>query len=264
MICHKNHQSHETKIIDVNLHGRKVDDAPFIHSNMQFKMEVYDWVKYGYGTNDGIESPPGYCPGKDNVSEAIDTQGIWEAHETALILDILKEDGIVMDFGCHIGWYSIISAMAGKKVIAFDGVSENIDILKRNAILNNVSIEANNLIIDDNSNYVFNEKEEILLLKSDLEGSDHNVIRMCQSLFYRKMIHYAIVEVSPVFNDSYPAMIKKIIDYGYRCYDVPDKLFKELDTFGESPLEATKKFCEVSNPDSYIKTLRQSNFLLIR
>ncbi len=202
MICHLNHASHETKIVNVNLHGKKMHDAPFINSEMKFELEVYDWKKYGYGT----DSTPGYCPGKDNVSEAIDTQGIWEAHETALVLDILKGDGIVIDFGCHVGWYSIISAMAGKKVIAFDGVTENINVLSRNANRNNVTVHGKNLVIDDKTKFIFND-EDVLLFKSDLEGNDHYAVRMCDDLFSRRKIQYAIVEVSPVFNDSYPAMM---------------------------------------------------------
>ena len=35
MICALNHTTHKTKIIDVDLHGRKMPDAPFINSDLK-------------------------------------------------------------------------------------------------------------------------------------------------------------------------------------------------------------------------------------
>jgi len=86
-----------------------------------------------------------------------------------------------------------------------------------------------------------------------------------QNYFKQQKINYAIFEISPCFNDSYPELVQNIKNCGYKVYQIPGKTFKFLKEFSEQPLEILKKHCELKgNLGSYINSLRQEDFLFIK
>jgi FkbM family methyltransferase len=52
-------------------------------------------------------------------------------------------DDVVLDVGAHVGIFSILAAKLGAKVIAYEPVPENIELLKKNIELNDCKVEVN-------------------------------------------------------------------------------------------------------------------------
>ncbi len=84
----------------------------------------------------------------DYVRQTIDNWGVWEPRITRLIEQILEssdpqEDGIVVDCGAHIGYYTILLAILGYRVISIEPLyHEEISLAsKRNNVEQLVSIQ---------------------------------------------------------------------------------------------------------------------------
>ncbi len=197
IFCHAGHDSHDRIKVKTKLG----------------LMYIYDWNKY--------KDFDGYCIGQDDVSRTIRNTGEWAWQETQMIKKLLKNgdrSGLVLDFGCHVGWYSILAAKLGYSVIAIDGVREHCETLKLNAKLNDVQnkIAIRCSWIDKNNNLDFLYKgDNVFLLKADIEGSEEHVIKAMEYSLERKLIQFLYLEISPIFNKRYPALVQKIADYGY-------------------------------------------------
>jgi len=51
---------------------------------------------------------------EDAITVAFQRHQVWEPHETLLAVDILTHcPGLVLDFGAHVGWYSILARAFG-------------------------------------------------------------------------------------------------------------------------------------------------------
>jgi hypothetical protein len=75
---------------------------------------VFDTAQY-------MDKPGWYCPGQDTVSQNIGIHGQWEPTDSAVIGKILADGDkrhLVIDFGAHVGWYTVMAAKAGYRVIA--------------------------------------------------------------------------------------------------------------------------------------------------
>lgn len=199
--CQAGHESHKRKSVSTKI-GR---------------LQIYDWEKYyGYA---------GYCTGQDDISMTLDKYGIWEEKETQIVENILRnsDDGFkwVIDIGSHIGWYSILAAKLGYYVLAIDGDKENLEVLSKNADMNGVSdlIQPFLLWIDKNAmEFEVAHEDQISLLKIDIEGNEQFAIKSLKKSIKKGQIKNIFMEVSPVFNDSYPKLVKEIIDSGYDAY----------------------------------------------
>lgn len=270
--CHAGHATHEGLLTEVSLRGKlPIPDMPPVPRHLQtsFTMEVYDWRKY-FKTVAGNETVPlveEYCTGQDIISYCIHRQGIWEGYETLLVLDILKQakPGVVLDFGAHIGWYTLLAALAGYEVAAIDASAENLQLLKANAKRNHVQDKVHTYLgwLDDKAPTLPGD-ENVALLKADVEGAENIVEAMCSELFRLRKIEYAIFEISPVFADYYPGMVKKIASYGYKVYQIPGKGWAHTKAFANQPLKTVTAYCEIPLSRHYIQSLSQENFLFVR
>lgn len=251
-VCQVPHTHHKVKTVDIDLSTHSIPDIP--KSVGTAKYMVYDWELY-----DGTGC---YCPGNDEVSLSIDTQGIWEGYEIGLALDIVrKEPGIVLDFGANTGWYSILLALEGCDILAIEADEENVRILQNNALLNRVygSITVSRGWICSDTPLLASGPR-IRLLKSDVEGMENEVVRVCKNLFEDKLIDYALLEVSPIFADHYPDTLGFIVGCGYEAYLVPDKGYDTM-KFASDPLGSVLN----SQLDlKIIPTLSQRSVLLAR
>lgn len=186
------HASHAKKTVKIN----------------GLELTVYDWEQY--------KNVTGYCTGKDDVSRTLLNGELWHKESHDEVLSILNGEGIVLDFGAHIGWYSVLAGIKGHQVYAYEGDNENARVLEHNAEVNCPGkVTVRPYWVDDDS-VPLHITQDIKLLKSDLEGQDHNAVRMCDKLFREKRIEFAYIEVSPVLNEAHNILIETIEDYGYK------------------------------------------------
>lgn len=206
--CQAGHEGHDTITMDTDI-GR---------------LEVYNWEKYK-------DQSGKYCPGQDDISRTIINTGNWARDETKIIKEVLEQakdrkHKLVLDFGAHIGWYSIMAAKMGYDVVAFEAQPEHIMLLENNIKLNKMGrrVFVEYKWVDEtmpkatlnsgNSTYY----KDIWLVKIDLEGNEQYAIKSLENLIKDHKIAHIFMEVSPVFNDSYPNLVNKIIRYGYDAY----------------------------------------------
>ena len=264
--CRNNHGKHETLMWEVNLIGEHygIKDVPWIPERLEtkIKMEIFDWKKYANSKE--------YCPGDDAFSVSVFRNGVWEGYETSVVLDLLKEgnpDNLVLDIGSQLGWYTILAGLKGYNIRAFDFCKDTIEVFWKNMDHNDIrdKVELTEGWINSETKPIEVEGQ-VEFLKCDLEGEERDMYKMTKHLFEQKRINYALLEISPCFNDSYPELCKEIKSKGYRAYAIPDKGFEHFDEYAEQPLKTIKKHCELSNEwlDKELPKLRQENFLFIR
>lgn len=212
-LCQANHNEHDTLLVDT-AHG---------------KMYVYDYDKYK-GFN-------GYCTGQDDVSRTLQNTGQWERSETKIIEELLKtgnKENIVIDFGAHVGWFTILAAKLGYDVVAFEGEPESANTLYRNAVLNEIKnrVSIRNEWIGGLNSEI--SDCDVELVKCDIEGNEQHAVRMIKSLLENKRIKNIVMEISPTFNDTYPAIVEFIKSCGYKAYDI-ENLGQEFNDVWDFP-----------------------------
>jgi hypothetical protein len=240
---------------------------------MHVTYKIYDWREY-FITVDGNEtvSEHGqYCTGQDIISYCIDRQKVWEVEETAVQLAILSErhTGVMLDFGSHIGYYSILAALKGYQVASFDSSRENLDLLHESAEANGVAdkITPYLCLLDDQAPILSRDAEEIQLVKIDIEGAERHAVQMCADLMGGRKIKYLIMEVSPVFNGTYPSLVETICSQGYDVYQIPtDKNWEHYIEFMVDPLGILQQYCAIppEGRQEYVALLHQENFVFVR
>ena len=80
------------------------------------------------------------------ISQQIQTRGIWEPYETALLIDHLKAGDVFLDIGANIGYYTLLASAVVKRrgiVIACEPDAENFRLLRENVALN----QAENVVL---------------------------------------------------------------------------------------------------------------------
>ena len=191
--CQAGHKKHDTLEVDTALG----------------KMTVFDWEKYKDQFNT-------YCPGQDALSQILSVSRHWEHRLYIGVKKILQngdKDNLVIDVGAHIGWYSKMAMNYGYKVVAFEGNPENIEVLALNA----PGTEIHPVWFDENLKKVFRTNKVIEFMKIDIEGAEEHAIH-----YFRKVLLQTkniLMEVSPTFNDSYPALLKKMVSLGFEVFE---------------------------------------------
>lgn len=204
-------------------------------------LTIFDWEQYQW--------VGGYCTGQDELSKSIAVNGLWEKFGTALAAAVLQTGppAVVLDFGAHIGWFTLLAAMSGHEVVSFDADAEHVEVLAGNADANHVRdrVTVIRCWIGADTNQLPGSAPPIRFLKCDLEGGENHALRVTHDLFAEGAVEYAMFEVSPVFADHYPATVQAIVDCGYRAYLVPDERFDE---FQADPLGAIVAY-RIDGPD---------------
>lgn len=261
--CQMGHASHLKKRIRINLRGRSpVRGFPTLPPELgcDFDLIIFDWERYTNADD--------YCPGRDDFHLSVDGVRTWEGFETYIMLKILAYgSGRVLDFGSNVGWYSILAATCGYNVTAYDCVEEHLEMLNEGARLNGLGdmIETRHETFDEHTK-PFHFTEEIKFIKIDVEGEERSVIRYCEMLIKERMVEYLLMEISPCFNDSYPRLVRWIVDCGYAVCQVPGKLEpRERQLFESSPwdyiLNSIIQPCDI---EKEIESINQANWLMIR
>ena len=199
--CHAGHKKHDRKTV----------------KSLVGDMLVYDYDQYmGFA---------GYCTGQDGVSETIEKTGSWDIdvhHRIELILDRVNEGSLFIDVGSHIGYFSKLARNLGCNVFSFDGDRENLELLKINVP------EADYKLIwfdKEMTGGVFTTNMDIILMKIDIEGLEEYAIEYFEPFFEKEKVKNVIMEVSPCFNDSYPDLINRMVDYGFEVFELDGTKF---------------------------------------
>jgi len=256
--CTRGHGAHDSKVVAIDLHGQHIrDSAPFPDNRrITFWFEVYDALNYEHGQ---------WCHGNSAVSEGILKQGVWESYETRLMLEIFHEPkGHVLDFGANMGWYTVIAALHGHDVIAFEMEPETAQVLDRNVHRNDCTdrVKIVETFIDDKTPRLAADTD-VLLLKSDVEGSEFAVVDCCWDMFEHGRIKYALLEISPCFKPGYGELMQRIMDAGYTAHVVPNKRSGHRERFGLDPIGFTTR-AQISDPIEFVGAIRQENVLMVR
>lgn len=216
--CQRGHKTHDASTVAVDLskpHG--YHDLPAVSSSLAFSMQVFDWEDYGEGP---------YCPGHDTVSETIATLGIWEPAETVLALKVCAGHAgeRMVDLGAQIGWFSLLALAQGLEVDAIDADPEPLRLLRESASLNDWGgrlCTSHRRLGPDM--WPFAPGPAVRFAKVDVEGAENEAIRILMPSLRRGRVEHLCVEVSPVFADYYPAMLRDLMDLGYVAYLLPGK-----------------------------------------
>lgn len=230
--CHIGHKEHDRILATI-----QATDTPIY---------IYDFDRY-------LDKSEEYCTGQDIISESIGRWGVWELPETQLISSILdnkSDSNIFLDFGSQIGYYSLIAAAKGYEVHAFDASAENLELLNQSASFNHFENISSNLVWLDKDIKPQEIDNNIHLVKVDVEGFEQYVYELLKPMFKKQRINYAIFEISPVFNDSYPKLVRDIVNCGYFVYEI----FKQPDS---TPIMLPSD----ETLEKYVSSRYQENFL---
>lgn len=260
-ICAAGHERHETVWHYLSLGGPSaVHEYPPIpeHLAREFWIKLFDHQQYcGF---------PGYCPGQDDVCLGLVSNGIWEGYETLVVSQILHEGNRrhpVIDVGAQLGYYTLLAASYGYDVIAVEGHQESLDCLLESAERNGWAdlVDPFPCWLDEHmrpASWV----GEYLLLKIDIEGAEQHAVRWCRELFLERRLQYALLEISPCFNGSYPELVDWIIGCGYDAYMLPSKPDHAVRDSWAADMWGSLAKCRVDA--SCVAALRQENFLFAR
>lgn len=230
----------------------KFTDVKFLE-NKTILVKVYDYDQHKEGEK-----------GRDIICKCLENDRVWEPFQTEITTEILKSmDGIFVDIGCHIGYYSILASLLGKKSLSFDLDYDYLNLFESTKDLNNLNnIRIFNQKVDkkiNTKNIIGDQK--ISLLKIDTEGLELEIV----TKFLDFQIPYIIAEISPKFNNTYPNLCKKMMYLNYKIYDIglsPQRKLK----FNTNHLDNIQNLeIDYQNLDSYISNIEygQTNFLFI-
>lgn len=230
-----------TRVAD-NWRGGKFDACEAIHPGLHetivvtaqllqlqtVEFEVFNWERYANTT--------GYCPGDDDVSKSIAMTGNYERPEGKFVCEVLTPGraGVVIDIGCHVGWYSMMAALNGYDVLCVDADTEHLRVLYNNAARLHVTdhiTPVRGWIGPDTVEIPTVDAQRVRLLKADIEGLENEAVRICAPLFERGMIDYALIEISPVMADHYADTMLRIMNCGYAAFVLPGSA--DEDTYGD-------------------------------
>jgi hypothetical protein len=165
----------------------------------------------------------------DLVSDTIRALGVWDVPGTLVLLDALHAatpGTQFMDFGCHVGWFSLLALGSGRRTYSFDGDLRCLQALSQ-------SITDNALVtpwsgwcetIDDEWDLPFEPPNTNLIVKIDVEGAERYVVERLWPLFEDWSISVLVMEVTSAFESYYPDLLDRLVALGYYAYAMPPKV----------------------------------------
>lgn len=197
--CDAGHERHNRKVVPVHAEGFKDN------------MTIFKAVKY--------RNTHGYCPGDDDVSRTLTLYGIWEPIETSFFIEALQSsNGLVIDFGTQLGWYSMLSTAYGHDVLAVEGVAEHEEMTRINCAGRTGSLYQTQHWLNERTPTLSAENcPHVCIVKIDVEGAEQHALRCISELLEADLIDNVLMEVSPVFNDSYPPLVERLLRLNFEA-----------------------------------------------
>jgi hypothetical protein len=219
---------------------------------------------------DGLATDPNNPAVDDAVTLSIRAQGVWEAHETLAAVDILSSHaGTMLDFGAHVGWFSILAGLFGDGVVhAWENDQDTLRALAANAVRHDLDLTLRGAVSEGMDPVEVDGP--VSLVKVDLEGMDCWAIDACARLFEAGRVAAALVEVSPIFEHdgrgpcAYVPLVEQLIGWGYWPHQVPPKSWDRLDEYREAPVTALRRWRALgADWADVVAGCRQDNFLFL-
>lgn len=226
--CQRGHapDEHQRRLVPVDLAlGHGYHDLPRIPERLippPFRMLVWDPDAHP------VDGGP-YCPAHDAVSETIVSHKVWEPRESILWLDACRRapaDAFMIDMGAQIGWFTLLAAVEGRHVVAYEADASNAELLRASLHLNALRprvIMSEQRIGPGSVPLDLPRLAPVAAVKIDLEGAERDAIQMLWPLIEAGQVDRLLVEISPVFADYYPALVARIMDVGCRAHLLPPK-----------------------------------------
>lgn len=222
--CQRGCAEHPTHVVNVRLGGptRYADLTPIPNRfTTEFPMKIWNT------TVTPVDGGP-YCPARDAVSETILSHGVWEPQETTVLMLLWEALGqpVFFDFGAQVGWFSTIAARMGLRVHAWEADPDVARVLAWNLAAADLDLSTERVHVEritpgsDPLTYI---DDKPIVAKVDVEGAEADVIRVLGNTISTGMLKALMVEMSPVFNDTYPDIAASLVDRGYRAYLMPGK-----------------------------------------
>lgn len=258
--CEAGHFTHALKRKRISLHGTTAvpDYPPFAEKyGIDFDLYVFDAALYA--------NTQGYCTGDEEVSRSIDAQGVWEGFETLLTLDLLsvRPEGVVVDIGCNVGWYTILAATRGHQVLAVDADFENVAATWRSVTdngLDHLVTLTRGWVSSKKGQVSDRDVPDIAVMKIDIEGMEPEAIEVFWPAIAADKVHAILMEVSPNFS-SYGAVMKRFTATGWMMSPIPDKGF-DVAAFAANPIGCS--LARLGNPSDVAQSLtQQTNVILV-
>lgn len=221
--CQRGCDHHATRRVLVDMYKpHAYADYPQIPSKLCRVFPMYVWDPDRHPVDGGA-----YCPAHDAVSETITNTGIWEPSATILALTVMSSAprySVVVDIGAQIGWYSLLAASYYLEAVAVDADAENLRLLKKSAHRNDWDhlITYYHLRIGPDTG-PFATPAHIRFAKIDVEGAESDAVKILWSHISSGNVDHILMEVTPIFADYYPELVRRIIDAGYHAYPLPPK-----------------------------------------
>jgi len=244
----------------------QIIQTPITFNNTITKFNIFDYQYYKQRYSD--QGGPNGHIGLDIISYCLERDKCWEPFQTEITKEILETnpDGIFIDIGCHLGYYSVLASVIGNKVKSVDACEDFLHMFKDTIKANNLTnIEIFNTTVDENFKLsdIHYDDEKIALIKVDIEGFEDELVNSIECLLDKKKILNLILEISPKLNDKYPSICRKIHNHGYKIFDLGLSHQRPLinDTSHLSDLKKLK--VDMDDIEAYISGLPygQSNFL---
>lgn len=256
--CQAGHKRHQTKRLTIDTEGPAAipdwpaDPAWLAH---RFEMAVYDRDRYAEETV--------VCTGNDTISHTLQVYGKWEAWESLAVTQTLRfrpdRRGWVVDIGCQLGWYTLLAAEAGHPVIAVDANPENLRMVAKNCKLNGWATQLTTVLswVGADTPQV-PRGERVRFFKADIEGLEAEAVRAFEPSFSAGDVDYALLELTPAFNDTWRAAHDMLVDGGMAAFQIPNK-GDDVDEYAADPYGVT--LSRPFDPDQ--PTFHQLNVLFV-
>jgi FkbM family methyltransferase len=257
------------------LSGKGIEKIPFV---------AYIYHVYLYKFNPRVTTFFGFdmFVTGGSVGHNLITKGIYEPRTSLLFSKVVKEGDVVVDFGAHIGYYTLLaSKIVGKsgRVYSFEPEPENYKILLKNLKLNNAlnvfplqkavsnkkgflklyldeNDSGRHTIIPDKSKksivvecVVPDEffKEKIDVIKMDVEGAEYLVLLGMTRLINENKDIKIFVEFSP----------NRVKKTGYHPKAFIDMLFKfNFEIFNINKCEIVRKYDDLKDEEANLFVAR--------
>lgn len=207
--------------------------------------------------------------GLDIISYCISKRNTWEKLETEILIEILKGGNkYFIDVGCHIGYFSIIANIYNNKVLSIDKNKIYTNVLQKTISNNNLK-DISNILIKNIDLQNINQYELVIdnnpidCLKISVNNNEILVLNMFMNLIKQNKIKY-IFTIYRKNMTGYFFLIKLILNYGYKVYDIGiDKNNEKFQNNTNHLININKYEIIKDKLKDYLSTLKTSETILL-